>query len=120
VQLISITNSPGSCNFKIGFNGVWSATNCVYHPAAGEMRTYLEAIATIGVGNIAVTKDSNWVYRCHFTGMLGGTDVPLMVGDSTGLPAGCTVQISVATPGGSGSKATKAAKKTAAKKARSR
>src|SRR3954447_15401206 len=39
VQLISITNSPGSGNFKIGFNGVWSATNCVYHPAAGEMRT---------------------------------------------------------------------------------
>ena len=114
VQLISITNSPGQGRFTIGLDGAWS-TDIPYNPAAGEMRGYLEGISTIGVGNIGVTKDSNWVYRCTFQGALSNTNVSTMVADNGTLPPPASVGIGVAVegqaPGGA------KAKKTAARKA---
>ena len=98
-QQLEITGSPGSGNFRLQFNNVWAPGNCQYHPAAGELKTYLESISTIGPGNVMVGKTSNWIYLIDFVNQLGEQDVPPLVADYTNLPAGDTVVITTTLEG---------------------
>lgn len=98
-QRLEVTGGPGSGNFMLQFNGVWAPTSIKYHPAAGDMKTYLESIPTIGPGNVMVGKESNWVYLIDFVNQLGEQDVPQLVVDYSGLPGGCTVLITTTLEG---------------------
>jgi len=48
------------------------------------------------------SKLTNWGYDVAFTGMLSGTDVPLLVADHSGLSAGATVTVTPLVQGSSG------------------
>ena len=98
-QRLEVTNSPGSGGFTLAFKSVWAATSINRHPAAGELQVYLEGISTIGVGNVYVGKESNWVYLINYRGALEHADQPEIVADDSGLPAGCEVRITTTIEG---------------------
>src|SRR6516162_9805492 len=98
-QQLEITGSPGSGNFMLQFNNVWAPGTCKYHPAAGDLKTYLESIPTIGPGNVMVGKASNWIYLIDYVNQLGEQDVPALVPDYSGLPGSCTVVITTTLEG---------------------
>jgi len=99
IQRFDITGSPGSGNFTLWFNG--EGTSPIdYHPAAGDVQDELEALTTIGPGNITVTKDGNWGYICTFAGALTSTNLPELVADDSQLPGGATITVTTVTQGG--------------------
>jgi hypothetical protein len=99
VQRFDITNSPGSGKFSLAFNGSEPTTDIAAHPPAGDVQRALEALSTIGTGNIVVTKDGNWGYVCGFANALGDRDLPLLVLVSNSLGSGGQVNISLVTQG---------------------
>jgi hypothetical protein len=102
VQVISILNSPGSGKFALALDSVPTAL-MPYHPAAGELQGYLEALSNIGAGNVAITKDSNWVYRATFQNGLANTPLNQLQLWDNQLGGGGDVQITTATEGDAGS-----------------
>jgi hypothetical protein len=98
VQLVSIVNSPGSGKFALALDEQPTPL-MPYHPAAGDLEGYLEALPNIGVGNIAVTKDSNWVYRCTFQNAMADVFVNQFQLWDNQLGGGGDVQISTVVDG---------------------
>jgi hypothetical protein len=94
-QRLEVTNNPGSGTFKLGFRTEWATSEIPRHPAAGDLQDYLESITTIGTGNVAVSKESNWVYIIDYQNELSNQDVPELMVDYTNLPAGATVIVTV-------------------------
>jgi hypothetical protein len=99
VQRFDILGSPGSGKFTLAFNSSEPSTQIAYHPPAGDVQRALEALSTIGVGNVVVSKDGNWGYVCAFGGALGDQDLPLLVADDSQLGGGGTIQVSTVTEG---------------------
>lgn len=100
VQVVSIVGSPGSGRFTLALDGAVTDPPIPYHPAAGDLQRALEALPTIGDGNVLVSKDSNWVYVIGFQAALGNRDVSTLVADASQLGGGATIDVSVRTEGG--------------------
>jgi hypothetical protein len=88
-EIVVITVSATGGTFTITFGGQTTA-GIAYNAAAGVAQAALEALSSIGVGNIIVTKDSALVFRLHFTGLLAGTNVGAVTTTATGLTGGGT------------------------------
>jgi len=79
VQQISITGSPGAGEFSVklgtGFSGP-----IAYNQTASELEDILEAVSTIGTGNVSCSGGPfpDTAIDVTFTGGLSGTDVTLM------------------------------------------
>ena len=98
VQRFDIAGSPGSGKFTLAFRG--APTNQIaYHPPAGDVQTALQALPTIGTGNVVVTKDGNWGYVCSFQGALADQDLPELEADGSQLGGGGTITVSTVTHG---------------------
>lgn len=80
VQRISIAGSPGSGKFSIKLGTGYSQT-IDYNQSASELEDILEAVSTIGVGNVTCSGGPfpDTAIDVTFTGGLGGTNVALMV-----------------------------------------
>jgi hypothetical protein len=100
VQRFDISGSPGSGRFILSFRDV-PTEQIPYHPAAGDVERALEALSTIGPGNVVVSKDGNWGYVCGFQNELADQDLPLLVADDSAMGGGGTVTVSPVTEGGS-------------------
>src|SRR6516165_7330003 len=103
VQRFDIGNSPGSGKFVLGFNGADTAP-IQYHPAAGVVQSALEALPTVGIGNVVVTKDGNWGYVETFLNALGDQDLPQLtaVMDAQMAGTGATMTVATVQQGSSG------------------
>lgn len=101
VQRFDILGNPGSGKFTLAFRDVPTGL-LAYHPAAGDVQRALEALSTVGIGNVAVNKDGNWSYVCAFQNDLGDQDLPLLKADDSQLGGGGTIQVSVVTEGEGG------------------
>lgn len=102
-QTVTITGTPTGGTFTLSFAGSTTST-IAYNAAASVVRAALEALDTVGAGNVAVTggpgPGTPWV--ATFQGALAGIDVPVMTGSAVGLTGGTTpaIAITTTTPGG--------------------
>jgi hypothetical protein len=99
VQRFDILGSPGSGKFTLSFRDSEPTTDIAHHPPAGDVQRALEALSTVGIGNVMVSKDGNWGYVCAFGSALADQDLPLLVADDSALGGGATIEVSVVTEG---------------------
>jgi hypothetical protein len=81
VQAVSISGTTGG-TFKLEFEGQKTAA-VAFSASAAELKAALEALSTIGAGNVEVAKPSQ--FSVTFIGKFAHTSVPLMVPDGTSL-----------------------------------
>jgi hypothetical protein len=83
-QLVTVAGALGGGDFILSFNG--SSTSPLLSTAtAAQVDAALEALPTIGVGNVAVTGADGGPWTVEFVGALGGTDQPLMTSDESNI-----------------------------------
>lgn len=91
VQSVTVTASSGT--FTLTFSGA-TTTALAYNASAATVQAALEALPSIGAGNVSVTG----TYSVTFTNRLGLCPVPLLVASGAGL-AGGTVSVQTTTAG---------------------
>lgn len=99
----------GLTSFTLTFSGQTTAAIAAAAPAA-DVQAALEALSTIGAGNITVAGAAGGPYTVTFGGTLAGTDVAQM----TATPTGGTGTVTVATSTTGGADASADGRETAA------
>lgn len=83
LQRISIDQLCQGGTFAITFGG--QVANIAYNSTAAQAQESLEALSSIGPGNVIVSRISETEYTVEFIGSLAETDHPLMTADASGL-----------------------------------
>lgn len=96
VQTVTVGGS-GLTSFTLTFAGQTTAAIAAAATAA-QVQTALEALSTIGVGNVAVTGSAGGPWTVTFQGDLANTDVAQMTATPTGGTG--TVTVTTTTAGG--------------------
>jgi len=100
VQTLTLAGTPTSGDFKLTFIGQTTGT-IAYNASASDIQTALEALSTIGTGNVVVTGSLATSIVITFAGTLGNVDQPIIaVTDNALLITGTAVTFSI-TYGGS-------------------
>jgi hypothetical protein len=86
-QLVSIGNAPTGGTFTLTFSGQTTAA-IAYNASAATVQTALEALATIGAGNITATGPTGGPWQLKFSGSLAAQNLPLITGNRAGLTGG--------------------------------
>lgn len=112
VQTVTITGTPTGGTFTLTYAAV--ASSAINHNStAGQLQTILEAVSTIGVGNVVVTggPGPGSAFTVTFTGALADTNVAQMTKNAAGLTGGTSPDVTVATltQGGTAGSATETA-----------
>jgi hypothetical protein len=102
IQHIQITGTPTAGQFTLTYNNA-TTTGLAYNPVDTAIQTALEALTTIGTGNVTVTQTTSANdFDVEFIGTLAELNLPLMTADSSALtPAGAAIAITVVQDGGS-------------------
>jgi hypothetical protein len=87
----------GLTSFTVTFGGQTTASIAAAATAA-QVQSALEALSTIGVGNVTVSGSAGGPYTVTFQGALAGTDVAAMTTTPTGGTG--TVTVATSTAGG--------------------
>lgn len=97
VQTVTVDATGG--DFTLTFGGQTTA-NISESAAASAVQSALEALSTIGVGNVAVTGSAGGPYTVTFRGELKGDNVAQLTSSAAGLTGGAsTVTHATSTPG---------------------
>lgn len=100
VQTITLANTYGG-TFTLTFGGQ-TTTDIRRSATSIEVQRALEALSTIGTGNVSVTGPINAVYTVEFVRSLGGTNVAQMTANGTNLVGGTAlatvIQLTKGTP----------------------
>lgn len=101
VQTVTLSNATGG-TFTLSFGGQETG-NIPYDALASEVEEALEALSTIGEGNVDVSGSSGGPFAVTFIRDLGNQDVALMEADESNL-TGTDPEVSVVetTPGSAG------------------
>ncbi len=96
VQTVTITGTPAGGDFTLTFQGQTTAA-IAYNAIASVVEDRLEALSTIGQGNVRVTggPGPGTPYVVTFINELGHNDQPLTTDDQTGLTGGTTPAVTV-------------------------
>ena len=103
VQTVTITGSPTGGSFTLSFGGSTTA-NIAYNATAADVRAALEALPTIGDGNVSVTggPGPGTPFTVTFQGALAARDVAQMTtANSFTGGSGPASAVTTATAGGS-------------------
>lgn len=95
VQTLTIGGSPTGGTFTVTFAGQTTAA-IAYNAAASAVQTALQALSTIGAGNVAVTGSAGGPYTVTFQGALAHDNVPAMTATSS-LTGGTSPSVTPAT-----------------------
>lgn len=76
-QLVTVAGSP--TNYKLAFNGSAASSTIAGSATATTMKTALEALSTVGAGNVTVGGNPGGPYTVAFTGALAAANQPLLV-----------------------------------------
>lgn len=97
-QTITVAGTPTGGAFPVSFKGSPNAS-IAFNETAAAADTKLEALSTIGAGNVAVTGGPlpGTPLTVTFTGTLAGQNVEKLVASKTGLTGGTNVAVTVAT-----------------------
>lgn len=93
VQTVKINNAPTGGTFTLTFNAQTTSAQA-FNESAANLQADLEALSTIGAGNISVARSgsgtlaSPYIYTCTFQGTLAATDVAQMTGSAASLTGG--------------------------------
>lgn len=101
VQTVTITGTPTGGTFTLTFGGQTTA-GIAYNAAPAAVRTALEALSSVAVGDLTVTGSNGGPYSVTFTGQLTG-DQPVMTASGASLTGGSSpaAAVTTGTPGGS-------------------
>ena len=97
-QTISLASCTGG-TFALGFGGD-TTDPIAYNASAATIQTELEALPSIGAGNVSVSGAGPWVVE--FIADLRGTDVDSITVDGSNLTGVLAATITETTPGGNG------------------
>lgn len=84
VQTISLPGAPTSGTFTLSF-GAYTTTALTFDESAADIDTALEALTSIGAGQVAVTGSAGGSWTVTFGGTLAATDVAAISGSGYGL-----------------------------------
>ena len=84
VQGIAILNNPAGGTFRLSFGG-YTTTALAYNASAATVQAALEALTSIGAGNIIVSGSDGGPWSCTFVGTLAAADQPSMSGNGLAL-----------------------------------
>lgn len=102
VQSLAISGTPTGGTFKLAFKSVQTAT-IAYNAAASAVQAALEAVSTIGTGNVACTGGPlpGSAVVITFQGQLAGSNLPMLTVVAPALTGGTTPAVAVTetTPG---------------------
>ncbi|MEX2645398.1 MAG: choice-of-anchor D domain-containing protein [Gaiellaceae bacterium] len=87
IQQVTIDATGGTYTLSLGG---YTTAPIAYNASALAVKNALEALTSIGVGNVKVSKAGS-AYRITFIGSLAGTDVALLAANSSGLTNGAGV-----------------------------
>jgi hypothetical protein len=82
VQKITLTGSPTGGSFTLTYGGKTTAA-IAYNATAATVQTALQALTTIGTGNVTVTGNAGGPYTVTFVGSLAHHDVPALTATSS-------------------------------------
>jgi hypothetical protein len=102
VQTLAITGTPTAGTFRLSFKSVTTAT-IAYNATAAAVQAALEALSTIGSGNVAATGGPlpGSPVVLTFQGQLAGTNLPMLTVVAPAFTGGTTPAVTVTetTPG---------------------
>src|SRR5580693_3281982 len=84
IQRIAVPAGTYGGAFSLSFGGK-STGNLAYNASAATIQAALQALSTIGAGNVAVIASSTGTWDVTFTGSLAGTSQSLIGAGGTGL-----------------------------------
>lgn len=94
IQTVTVTGTPTGGTFTLTFAG--DTTSAIaYNAAASAVDTALEALSTIGTGNVTVSGSAGGPYTVTFVGDFADLDVPLMTADGALLTGGTSPDVTV-------------------------
>lgn len=93
-QSVTVTGSPTGGTFTLTYAGQ-TTSGIAYNASAATVRSALEALSTVGYGNVDVT--GSGPYTVTFRGDLAGTNVAQMTASGSGLTGGSSPNVTVAT-----------------------
>jgi hypothetical protein len=96
VQQVAISGGGTSTNWTLSFADETTTPAFVRNPTPAAVQTALEALGSIGVGNVAVT-GSGWVWNVTFQGALADQDVTSLAGEI--VSGNGTIAVSTVTEG---------------------
>lgn len=99
VQTATITGSPTGGTFTLSFDGATTGA-LAYNASAATVQAALEALSTIGTGNVTVSGSAGGPYTITFVNAWGGQNVSAITKDVTGLTGGTSPNITMATSTG--------------------
>jgi hypothetical protein len=95
-QTLTITGGPTGGTWTGTYAG--QTTGAIpFNATAATVRTALEALSTIGVGNVSVTGSAGGPYTVTFIGTLAGANLAQMTASGAGLTGGTAPSVAVAT-----------------------
>ncbi|MGW4114817.1 hypothetical protein ACWEFJ_28415 [Actinosynnema sp. NPDC004786] len=95
VQTLTLTGGPTGGTWTATYAGQTTA-GIAHNASTAAVRSALEALSTIGTGNVTVTGTPGaWVVE--FTGALGGANLTQMTASGAGLTGGTSPAVTVAT-----------------------
>lgn len=84
IQTIRLIGAITGGTYGLEFGGVWTPTGISPSASAATIQTALEALSSVGVGNVHVT-GANPLFQAEFIGALGNSPQPQMLSDPTDL-----------------------------------
>lgn len=96
VQTVTISGSPSGGTFTLTYSGA-ATTAIAFNAAATAVEDALEALSTIGNGNIRVTGSAGGPYTVTFLRDLGKQNVAAMTASGASLTGGTTPSVAVTT-----------------------
>ena len=96
VQTVTIGGAPTGGTFTLTFKTKTTA-GIAFDALGAAVQTALEALTSVGAGNVTVTGAAGGPYTVTFGGTLANTDVPQMSANAGGLTGGTSPTVTVAT-----------------------
>lgn len=96
VQTVTITGSPTGGTFTLTYSGQ-TTSGIAYNATANAVKSALQALSTVGNGNVAVTGSAGGPYTVTFQGDLAGINAAAMTASGAGLTGGSSPAVNVAT-----------------------
>jgi hypothetical protein len=98
VQVLTVTGTPTGGTYTLTFNGQTTAA-IPYNATAAQVRTALEALSTIGAGNVTTAGGPHpgSAVTVTFAGTLANTNVAQLTANSAGLTGGTTPTVTPTT-----------------------
>lgn len=96
VQSLSVTGTPTGGSFRLGLGGQLTGP-IVYNTTAAALQTALEALPSLGVGNVTVSGTAPGPFAVTFGGAYAGINMPQLEVAQNNLTGGTAPNVSVAT-----------------------